>query len=75
MRDPRINPKPGDWLGKTVKNRPGVYCVRQRHVLALEKRYLQGVIVVWTAKRKDRPFRSTLVEWRAWARDASKVIL
>lgn len=73
MRNPRLNPRPGDWLGKALTNCAGVSRVAQRRVLALEKRVPDGVIVVWTRKRSEHPCRCTLIEWRAWAKNASKV--
>ena len=44
-----------------------------RRVLALEKRFPDGTVVVWTRKRLNRPCRCTLAEWRVWAKSASKV--
>ncbi len=73
MRDPRINPRPGDRVAKVLTNRAGVSGVFSRRVLALEKRYPHGVIVVWTRKRTGNPCRCTLREWRVWAKTASKV--
>jgi len=70
MRTPRINPRPGDRLAKLLTNRAGVTGVFSRRVLALEKRYPHSTTVVWTRKRPDRPCRSTLIEWRAWAKHA-----
>ena len=73
MRNPRMNPRPGDRLAKILTNRAGVSGVFSRRVLALEKLYPRGTTVVWTRKRSDRPCRCTLREWRAWAKSASKV--
>ncbi len=70
MRNPRINPRPGDRLAKILTNRAGVTGVFSRRVLALEKRLPDGVIVVWTQKRPEHPCRCTLVEWKAWAKNA-----
>jgi hypothetical protein len=70
MRNPRINPRPGDRLAKLLTNRAGVTGVFSRRVLVLEKRYPRTTIVVWTRKRTDRPCRCTLTEWRAWAKHA-----
>ena len=70
MRNPRINPHPGDRLAKLLTNRAGVTGVFSRRVLVLEKRYPRTIPVVWTRKRPDRPCRSTLTEWRAWAKHA-----
>ena len=39
MRNPRINPRPGDRLAKVLTNRAGVSGVFSRRVLALEKRF------------------------------------
>jgi hypothetical protein len=72
MRNPRINPRPGDRLAKVLTNRAGVSGVFSRRVLALEKRFSDGLVVVWTRKRSDHPCRCTLKEWRAWAKGASK---
>jgi hypothetical protein len=72
MRNPRINPRPGDRLAKILTNRAGVSGVFSRRVLALETRYPRGTTVVWTRKRDNRPCRCTLGEWRAWAKNASK---
>jgi hypothetical protein len=73
MRNPRINPRPGDRLAKVLTNRAGVFGVFSRRVLALEKRFPDGTVVVWTRKRLNRPCRCTLAEWRVWAKSASKV--
>lgn len=73
MRNPRINPRPGDRLAKVLTNRAGVTGVFSRRVLGLEKRIPAGLVVVWTRKRPDRPCRCTLIEWRVWAKNASKV--
>jgi len=73
MRDPRINPRPGDRLAKVLTNRAGMTGVYSRRVLALEKRYPRSTTVVWTRKRSNRPCRCTLSEWRLWAKSASKV--
>jgi len=72
MRNPRINPRPGDRLAKVLTNRAGVSGVFSRRVLALEKHYPDSVVVVWTRKRRNRPCRCTLTEWRLWAK-TSKV--
>ncbi len=72
MRNPRINPRPGDRLAKVLTNRAGVTGVFSRRVLALEKRFPDGVVVVWTRKRSDHACRCTLREWQAWAKSASK---
>ena len=72
QRDPRRNPRPGDRLGKVLTNRAGVSGVFSRHVLALEQRYQDGIIVVWTRKRFNQPCRCTLAAWRQWAKHASK---
>jgi hypothetical protein len=73
MRDPRINPRPGDRVAKVLTNRAGVSGVFSRRVLALEERFPEDIVIVWTRKRANRPCRCTLCEWRAWARKASKV--
>jgi hypothetical protein len=73
MRNPRINPRPGDRLAKILTNRAGVSGVFSRRVLALETRFPDSIVVVWTRKRDNRPCRCTLGEWRAWAKNASKV--
>ncbi|HQL80536.1 MAG TPA: hypothetical protein PLU91_20230 [Verrucomicrobiota bacterium] len=72
MRDPRINPRPGDRLAKVLTNHTGVTGVFSRRVLALEKRFPDGLVVVWTRKRSNRPCRCSLKEWRRWAKSASK---
>ena len=72
MLNPRINPRPGDRLAKVLTNRAGVSGVFSRRVLALEKRFPDGIVVVWTRKRSNRPCRCTLCEWRAWAKSASR---
>jgi len=71
-RDPRRNPRPGDRLAKILTSRAGVSGVFCRRVLALEQRYRDGIIVVWTRKRSNQPCRCTLAQWRAWAKHASK---
>ena len=71
MRDPRINPRPGDRLAKVLTNRAGVTGVFSRRVLALERRFPNRKVVVWTRKRHNRPCRCTLAEWRAWAKNAN----
>jgi len=73
MRNPRINPRPGDRLAKVLTNRAGVSGVFSRRVLALEKRFPDGIVVVWTRKRSSQPCRCTLTGWRQWAKNASKV--
>ena len=73
MRNPRINPRPGDRLVKVLTNRAGVTGVFSRRVLALERRFPNRKVVVWTRKRHNRPCRCTLAEWRAWAKNASNV--
>ena len=73
QRDPRRNPRPGDRLGKVLTNRAGVSGVFSRHVLALEQRYRDGTVVVWTRKCPNQPCRCTLAAWRQWAKYASKV--
>ncbi len=73
MCDPRINPRPGDRLAKVLTNRAGVSGVFSRRVLALEQRFPDGTVVVWTRKRDNQPCRCTLSEWRAWAKNVSKV--
>jgi hypothetical protein len=73
MRDPRINPRSGDRLAKMRTNRAGVSGVFSRRVLALEKHFPGGIVVVWTRKRSNHPCRCTLREWRAWAKNASRV--
>ena len=73
MRNPRINPRPGDRLAKVLTNRAGVTGVVSRRVLALEKRYPCTTTAVWTRKHSNRPCRCTLDEWWAWAKNASKV--
>jgi hypothetical protein len=70
VRDPRINPRPGDWLAKILTSCAGVTGVFSRRVLVLEKRYPRTTTVIWTRKRPDRPCRCTLTEWRAWAKHA-----
>ena len=65
MRNSRINPRPGDRLAKVLTNRAGVTGVFSRRVLALERRFPDSIIVVWTRKRDNRPCRCTLGEWRA----------
>ena len=71
MRNPRINPRPGDRLAKVLTNRAGMTGVYSRRVLALERRYPRSTTVVWTRKHPNRPCRCTLTEWRAWAKNAS----
>ena len=71
MRNPRINPRPGDRLVKVLTNRAGVTGVFSRRVLALERRFPNRKVVVWTRKRHNRPCRCTLAEWRAWAKNAN----
>ena len=39
MRDPRINPRPGDKLAKILTNCSGVRGVFTRRVLAVEQRH------------------------------------
>jgi hypothetical protein len=73
MRDPRINPRPGDRLARIQTNRLKVSGLFSRRVLALEKRVPDGIVVVWTRKRSDQPCRCTLTEWRVWAKNARKV--
>lgn len=73
MRNPRINPRPGDRLAKILTNRAGVKGVFSRRVLALERRFRDSIVVVWTRKRPNRPCRCTLAEWRVWAKNASNV--
>jgi hypothetical protein len=73
MRNPRNNPRPGDRLAKFLTNRAGVSGVFSRTVLALETRYPRSTTVVWTRKRRNHPCRCTLIEWRLWAKNASKV--
>ena len=73
MRNPRINHRPGDRLAKLLTNRVGVTGVFSRRVLAVEKSYPRRTTVIWTRKRPERPCRCTLDEWRAWAKNASKV--
>ena len=75
MRDPRINPRPGDGLARIQISRAGVSSVLSRRVLALEHRFPAGIVVVWTRKRSNRPCRCTLRERRAWAKKASMVPL
>ena len=58
---------------KILTNRAEVTGVFSRRVLALEKRYPRTTTVVWTRKHSNRPCRCTLDEWRAWAKNASKV--
>ena len=55
MRNPRINPRPGDRLAKVLTNRARVSGVFSRTVLALEKHFPDSVVVVWTRKRRNRP--------------------
>jgi hypothetical protein len=55
MRDPRINPRPGDRLAKVLTNRAGVSGVFSRRVLALEKRFPHGTTVVWTRSARTNP--------------------
>jgi hypothetical protein len=71
MRNPRINPRPGDRLAKVLTNRAGVKGVFSRRVLALERRFPNHIVVVWTRKRHNRPCRCTLGECRAWAKSAN----
>ena len=73
MRNPRKNPRPGDRLAKILTNRAGVSGVFSRRVLALEKRFPRSMTVVWTRKLPNQPCRCTLAEWRAWAKNASRV--
>jgi len=47
--------------------------VFSRRVLTLEKRFPDGIVVVWTRKRSNHPCRCTLREWRVWAKTASRV--
>ena len=70
MRNPRINPRPGDRLAKLLTNRVGVTGVFSRRVLELEKRHPRTTTVVWTRKHPGRACRCTLSEWRAWAKHA-----
>lgn len=70
MRNPRINPRPGDRLAKVLTNRAGVTGVFSRRVLVLEKSYPRTTTIVWTRKRPDRPCRCTITKWRAWAKHA-----
>jgi len=71
MRDPRTNPQPGDRLAKVLTSRAGVSGVFSRRVLALEQRFPDGLVVVWTRKRSTQPCRCTLAQWRQWAKHAS----
>jgi len=73
QRDPRRNPRPGDRLAKVLTNRAGVSGVFSRRVLALEPRFPDGTVVVWTRKRSNQPCRCPLAAWRTWAKNASKV--
>jgi hypothetical protein len=73
MRNPRINPRPGDRLARVLTNSAGVSGVFSRRVLALERRYPRNVVVVWTRKRRNHLCCCTLTEWRLWAKTASKV--
>jgi hypothetical protein len=73
QRDPRRNPRPGDRLAKLLTNRAGVSSVFSRRVLALEQRYPDGIVVVWTRKRSHQPCRCTMAAWRQWAKHASIV--
>jgi hypothetical protein len=73
MRNPRINPRPRDRLAKILTTRAGVSGVFSRRVLALERRFPDSIVVVWTRKHSNRPCRCTLAEWRAWAKNAAKV--
>lgn len=75
MRNPRTNPQPGDRLGKVLTNRAGVSGVFSRRVLALEQRFPNGFVVVWTRKRSNQPCRCTLAAWRKWAKNASVAAL
>jgi hypothetical protein len=72
MRNPRINPRPGDRLAKVLTNRAGIKGVFSRTVLPLERRFPNSIVVVWTRKRRNDPCRCTLAQWRAWAKTASK---
>ncbi|MCW5550874.1 MAG: hypothetical protein KIS67_01780 [Verrucomicrobiae bacterium] len=72
MRDPRLHPRPGDVLARVLTNRVGVSGVFSRRVLAVETQFPGVTVVVWTRKQTNRPCRSTLKEWRAWARHAGK---
>jgi len=65
-RDPKRNPRPGDWLAKAVTNRLGLTTVRSRIVLAIEERQPRGTTVVYTHKRANRPCRCSLTDWRRW---------
>ncbi len=71
QRDPRRNPRPGDRLAKLLTNRAGVSGVFSRRVLALEQRYPDDIVIVWTRKRPNQPCRCTLATWRQWAKEAS----
>jgi hypothetical protein len=42
IRNPRINPRPGDRLAKVLTDRAGVSGVFSSTVLALETRYFPG---------------------------------
>jgi hypothetical protein len=72
MRNPRINPRPGDRLAKVITSRAGMKGIFSRTVLALETRYPNRIVVVWTRKRPNRPCRCTLAQWRAWAKTTFK---
>lgn len=75
QRDPRRNPRPGDRLARLLTNRAGLSGVFSRRVLALEQRYRDGIVVVWTRKRPNQPCRCTLAVWRQWAKHASVAAL
>jgi hypothetical protein len=65
-RDPRIWPEPGDRVVRVITNRNGVSGVFQRIVLET-----CGDLIIYTRKRKERPCKAHLIDWRKWCKLAS----
>jgi|PlaIllAssembly_1097288.scaffolds.fasta_scaffold592728_2 hypothetical protein len=64
--DPRVWPKPGDRVVRVITNRNGVRGVFQRIVLEVV-----GDLIIYTRKRRERPCKAHLIDWRKWCKEAS----
>ena len=69
MRDPMVNPEPGDVVRATSNGTPGVIVVLD----AAEG--MVGYAVCWPGYRKANVYEDTLDEWRDWSEWADVAVL
>jgi hypothetical protein len=69
MRDPMVNPEPGDVVRATSNGTPGVIVVLD------VAEGMVGYAVCWPGYRKANVYEDTLDEWRDWSEWADVAVL